>query len=124
MTGEHRRRVMICDDEPDFRAIVVDVVKGMGMDPVEVGRPEDFAGTYEADAPDIVVLDIVMPNIDGLELVDWLADAGYRGKLVLVSGYNPNYARAAHTMADLKGISGVTVLQKPVSLADLRAVFA
>lgn len=124
MSGEPKRRVMICDDEPDFRAIVVDVVKGMGMEPVEVGRPEDFAGTYEAGAPDIVVLDIVMPNIDGLELVDWLADAGYRGRLVLVSGYNPNYARAARTMADLKGIAGVTVLQKPVSLADLRAVLA
>jgi len=124
MSGERQRRVMICDDEPDFRAIVVDVVRGMGMDPVEVGRPEDFAGTYEAGAPDIVVLDIVMPNIDGLELVDWLADAGYRGRLVLVSGYNPNYARAARTMADLKGIAGVTVLQKPVSLADLRAVLA
>jgi len=124
MSVERKRRVMICDDEPDFRAIVVDVVRGMDMDPVEVCRPEDFAGTYEAGAPDIVVLDIVMPNIDGLELVDWLADAGYRGKLVLVSGYNPNYARAAHTMADLKGISGVTVLQKPVSLADLRAVLA
>lgn len=122
MSGERKCRVMICDDEPDFRAIVVDVVRGMGMDPVEVGRPEDFAGTYEADTPDIVVLDIVMPNIDGLELVDWLADAGYRGRLVLVSGYNPNYARAARTMADLKGIAGVTVLQKPVSLADLRAV--
>ena len=124
MSGERKRRVMICDDEPDFRAIVVDVVKGMGMEPVEVGRPEDFAGTYEAGAPDIVVLDIVMPNIDGLELVDWLAGAGYRGRLVLVSGYNPNYARAARTMADMKGIASVTVLQKPVSLADLRAVLA
>ncbi len=124
MAGDHKRRVMICDDEPDFRAIVVDVVRGMEMDPVEVRRPEDFAGIYEAGAPDIVVLDIVMPNIDGLELVDWLAGAGYRGRLVLVSGYNPNYARAARTMADMKGIASVTVLQKPVSLADLRAVLA
>lgn len=124
MAGDRKRRVMICDDEPDFRAIVVDVVRGMEMDPVEVRRPEDFAGIYEAGAPDIVVLDIVMPNIDGLELVDWLAGAGYRGRLVLVSGYNPNYARAARTMADMKGIASVTVLQKPVSLADLRAVLA
>ena len=124
MAGDHKRRVMICDDEPDFRAIVVDVVRGMEMDPVEVRRPEDFAGIYEAGAPDIVVLDIVMPNIDGLELVDWLAGAGYRGRLVLVSGYNPSYARAARTMADMKGIASVTVLQKPVSLADLRAVLA
>ena len=124
MCSEHRTRVMICDDEPDFRAIVADVVTGMDMEAVEVGKPEEFAQTYESGVPDIVVLDIVMPNIDGLELVDWLADAGYRGRLVLVSGYNPNYARAAHTMADLKGIASVTVLQKPVSLADLRAVLA
>ena len=124
MSSDHKRRVMICDDEPDFRAIVVDVVAGMGMEAVEVGRPEEFAASYAAGAPDIVVLDIVMPNIDGLELVGWLAETGYRGRLVLVSGYNPNYARAARTMADLKGIAGVTVLQKPVALADLRAVLA
>ncbi len=124
MSSEPMKRVMICDDEPDFRAIVADVVTGMRMEAIEVARPEAFAETYEAGAPDIVVLDIVMPNIDGLELVDWLANAGYRGRLVLVSGYNPNYARAAHTMADLKGIASVTVLQKPVSLADLRAVLA
>lgn len=124
MSSEPNMRVMICDDEPDFRAIVADVVTGMRMEAIEVARPEAFAETYEAGPPDIVVLDIVMPNIDGLELVDWLANAGYRGRLVLVSGYNPNYARAAHTMADLKGIASVTVLQKPVSLADLRAVLA
>jgi len=124
MPTDRQQRVMICDDEPDFRAIVADVVQGMDMEAVEVARPEDFAATYAQGTPDIVVLDIVMPNIDGLELVDWLANAGYQGRLVLVSGYNPNYARAAHTMADLKGIASVIVLRKPVALADLRAVLA
>ena len=117
-------RVMICDDEPDFRAIVRDVVEGMNMLAIDVARPEDFAQIYDQNHPDIVVLDIVMPNIDGLELVGWLSDAGYEGRLVLVTGFNPNYARAARTLADLKGIASVEVLQKPVALADLRAALA
>ncbi len=121
MSTEPQTRVMICDDEPDFRAIVRDVVEGLGMLAVEVAQPENFADTYALGVPDIVVLDIVMPNVDGLELVGWLSEAGYEGRLVLVSGFNPNYARAASTLADLKGIASVSVLQKPVSLADLRA---
>lgn len=124
MSIDQKTRVMICDDEPDFRAIVQDVVEGMGMQAIDVPRPEDFADIYGENQPDIVVLDIVMPNIDGLELVSWLCDAGYSGRLVLVSGFNPNYARAARTLADLKGIASVTVLQKPVALADLRSALA
>jgi len=96
----------------------------MGMQAIDVARPEQFADIYREFKPDIVVLDIVMPNIDGLELVGWLSDAGYEGRLILVTGFNPHYARAASTLADLKGISSVAVLQKPVALADLRAALA
>ncbi len=124
MSTEPQTRVMICDDEPDFRAIVHDVVEGMGMQAIDVAWPEQFADIYREFKPDIVVLDIVMPNIDGLELVGWLSDAGYEGRLILVTGFNPHYARAASTLADLKGISSVAVLQKPVALADLRAALA
>ncbi|MDF1721383.1 MAG: response regulator [Minwuia sp.] len=124
MSSDAIKRILICDDEPDFRAIVRDVVEGMGFEAIEVAQPELFADTFARCIPEIVVLDIVMPNIDGLELVTWLTGEGYKGRLVLVTGFNPNYARAARTLADLKGIASVSVLQKPVALADLRAALA
>lgn len=114
------KRVLICDDEPDFRAFVRRVAEGLGHQAFEVEAPGRFAQAYREAAPETIVLDIVMPEIDGLELVNWLGENGYRGHLLLVTGYNPSYAKAARTMADLKGIASVAVLQKPVALAALR----
>ena len=70
--------------------------------------------------PDVVVLDIVMPGIDGVELVQWLAERGKQVHVVIVTGFTPNYATLAKKLGEAKGLLSVTTLTKPVRMAALQ----
>jgi YesN/AraC family two-component response regulator len=65
------------------------------------------------------VLDIIMPDVDGIELVQWLGERNCQAKVIVVTGYNPLYSEAAGPLGEAQGLT-VTTLLKPVSLADLR----
>lgn len=115
------KRLLVLDDEPDFGAFVRRVAEGLGFEVTVLDRATEFRSSYQTVQPDIVVLDIVMPQIDGIELVSWLAEIDSRARVILVSGYNPHYADAAEVLAKSKGRFPVTSLLKPVSLDKLEA---
>lgn len=116
-------RLLIIDDEADFRAYVRQVAEGAGYEVAEAGDPITFMKHYETHRPSVVIVDIILPNIDGIELVRWLAERGFGGKLAVVTGHNPRYARAAEAVGRAHGMT-VLVLTKPVAMADLRAAIA
>ena len=113
-------RLLVVDDEPRFRDFVKNVAVKLGFD-VECARDgHEFMTLCEANAPDVVVLDIVMPGIDGVELVQWLAKRGQQLHLIIVTGFVPNYAILAKKLGEAKGLLSVKTLTKPVRLADLQ----
>lgn len=116
-------RLLIVDDEADFRAFVRQVGEGVGFDVTEAGEPAAFMKYYQDLNPVAIVLDIILPNADGIELVRWLADRGFGGRLAVVTGHNPRYARAAEALGAASGMK-VTILTKPVKIVDLRAALA
>lgn len=69
--------------------------------------------------PEVIVLDVVMPEADGVEFINWHAASGQTAKLVVVSGVNPVYANLAAMIAKARGFTSVTVLDKPVRLKAL-----
>ncbi len=79
---------------------------------------------YGAFDPTAIVLDVVTPETDGIELVKWLSDRQYQGKLLIVTGFTPRYAEMASSLSIVKGMTSVTTLYKPVDLAKLRAALA
>ena len=114
-------RLLIVDDEPEFCQFVRKVAKDMEFDVRVTTRAPDFKQAYPAFDPTVIVLDVVMPGTDGIELVNWLADRQYRGKLIIVTGFAPHYAEMASTLSAVKGIPSVIPLHKPVELAKLQA---
>ena len=109
------------DDEPDFTEFVREVAEGLGFEVTIVNQSLKFKSTFEAIKPTMIVLDIVMPDIDGIELIEWLADVGNEAGVIIVTGYNPHFAEAAKVFAEVKGRFLVTSITKPVSLAALSA---
>jgi len=118
------KRLMVVDDEADFCTFVREVAERDGFAVRIVTRSTEFVTAYEEFKPTIIVLDIVMPELDGIELVQWLASQGSPARIVLVTGYNPQYAETAEVLGTLKGLSEIRTLSKPVSAKVLREALA
>src|SRR6476620_8546241 len=81
-----RPTVLIVDDHSDFRASARDLLESEGF--MVVGEASDGAGALEAAAtlrPDVVLLDIQLPDIDGLTVAERLASIAGAPAVVLIS---------------------------------------
>ena len=115
-----RKRLLVVDDEPRFREFVVRVASKLGFEIETAAGGREFMALCEVFEPDIAVIDVVMPGIDGVELVQWLAEKKIDLHLVIVTGFAPNYAILAKKLGQAKGLRSVTTLNKPVRLAALK----
>ncbi|MDH3239761.1 MAG: response regulator [Alphaproteobacteria bacterium] len=114
------RRLLAIDDEPDFMEILREVAEGLGFDVKTTEKADEFAEIYESFNPTVIVLDLVMPEVDGVELAHWLAHEKCQAKIIFVTGHNPRFADAAQDLATKGDLVSVTTLSKPVSLGTLR----
>jgi len=62
------QRILVVDDEQSIRTIVEYALKDAGFDVVTVGRGDDAIHVVEREAIDLVVLDVMLPGMDGLEV--------------------------------------------------------
>lgn len=118
------KTVLIVDDNEEFAEFVRDAAEQLSYRTVILTDSRQFAELFERVKPDILVLDIVMPNVEGTEIVQWLVNQGARTRVILVSGSNPLYTRIAKTLGEARGLPPVTVMQKPVRLDALREALA
>ncbi len=114
------KRVLIVDDEPRFATFVERIALQMGFEVEVTNHGREFQKAYLRKRPDIVVIDMVMPDIDGNELVLWLVEQRYEADVIIITGYHPDYADNARLLAEFKGLHSVATLSKPVSIARLR----
>jgi DNA-binding response OmpR family regulator len=114
-------RLLIVDDEPEFGEYVGRVGERIGLSVRVTTNAKTFKETFQSFDPTVIVMDIVMPEVDGIELIEWLSENECTAKVILVTGFNPHYADATQKLGEARGMMSVTTLTKPVSLADLKA---
>jgi DNA-binding response OmpR family regulator len=114
-------RLLIVDDEPDFCEFVRRAFVGLDYDVEVTTTAKAFKTTYKRFAPSVIVLDVVIPDVDGIEIVQWLAAQGCTAGLLILSGANPLYAEAAEVVGKVTGKMPIKAMRKPVSAVDLRA---
>lgn len=115
------QRLLAIDDDKAFRDFLGSVMAETDYRSVITGDADAFKQAYHDLDPTVVLLDMVMPETDGFELMQWLMDQGYTSKVVLITGFNARYAEMALTLGTDRGLPDVISLPKPVPLADLRA---
>ena len=64
--------VLVVDDEPIVREVVVRYLEHEGYRTLEAGDGEHAKILLEAERPDLVVLDVMLPGVDGLDLCRWI----------------------------------------------------
>jgi PAS domain S-box-containing protein len=106
-----RARVLVVDDDPQVRHVTASFLNGFGYDEVEVPSGEAALERLTAERFDIVVADLAMPGMSGLDLAEAVRGRFPALPFLLVTGH----AEAARIPADF------SVLEKPFLSADLAA---
>jgi CheY-like chemotaxis protein len=60
-------KVLVVDDEPEVRQVLIEFLSSRGYDVTPAARGADAVAIVEKDKPDLVLLDVSMPEMDGVE---------------------------------------------------------
>ena len=82
-----RTRILVVDDEPQVLRLVRNTLSEADYTPIATGNPDDVECLVEAEKPDLVLLDLVMPGTDGLELMERILEIADL-PVIFLSGYN------------------------------------
>ncbi len=114
-------KLLVVDDEEDICELVCSVAKNLGFDTTAVNNTERFVDFYSDDM-NFIVLDLSMPGVDGVELIRFLADKQCSASIILMSGMGTSILHSAKAIAEGRKLSVLKVLNKPFSIAELKAV--
>lgn len=109
--------VVLVDDDDFVREIMCAMLAGLGVTVIhEAGNGREALALLErlAPAPDFVICDVYMPDMDGIELMEELARLAYPGKVILLSGVNPETLQLARDIATGEGVQLVGAFLKPI----------
>ena len=108
-------RVLVVDDEPDIRGLVKEILEDEGY---SVTIAESAAAAREArrgQRPDVVLLDIWMPDLDGISLLrEWSERGGLPCPVIMMSGHG-----TIETAVEATRLGAYDFVEKPISLAKL-----
>ena len=112
-------RLLLIDDEPSLAAFVANAATLSGFEPVVTNNDGIFREEFHAEVPGMVVLDLGMPGMDGVELLRFLAEQDYRSPVLIVSGFDRRVLDSAFRLGEALGLSMAGPLEKPVRLEAL-----
>ena len=99
--GPRPSRILVLDDDPGTLRAVREMLTDAGYEPVVTGVPEDLAGLIRSRKPHLVLLDLLLPGRDGLELLREVPELSDQ-PVIFISGYGreETIARALEEGAD------------------------
>lgn len=109
-------RLLLIDDEPALAEYLANAARSSGFEPTITERDDQFRDAFIANQPEMVALDLGMPGMDGVELTRFLADQGYRGPVLIVSGFDRRVLETAFRLGEELGLHMVGPVEKPVRL--------
>ena len=107
-------RLLIVDDDRRFAQELRADAEQLGLAVETVHEPVTFGPVLASWKPDIIAMDLVMPDADGLELLHACARHSYPGRLILMSGGFELYLDMAQEIATRHGLRVAAKLPKPL----------
>jgi DNA-binding NtrC family response regulator len=113
-------RILVVDDEPDIRRLVSEILEDEGYEVAMAENASEARQLKESTKPDLILLDIWMPDLDGITLLkEWVADDALLCPVVMMSGHGSVEAAVEATR-----LGAYDFLEKPLSLAKLLLIVA
>lgn len=115
-----KRRVIIIDDDPAFARTLTKMVGSLGHDVVVKGD-SSASHTYEVRDDDIIFVDLLMPRVSGVQVLEQLARQGVKSTIVLMSGHDHSLREAEKFVKKLD-LRFAGMLFKPFRLPDVKSI--
>jgi len=115
-------RLLVIDDEPALAEFVAQVANDCGFVTTLTSDDNGFRQAFVGERPDMVVLDLGMPGMDGVELLRFLATQESRAPVLIISGFDRRVLEAAFRLGQALGLKMIGPLEKPVRAGDLEQV--
>lgn len=114
----NNHRILIVEDEADVSCALQSFLGRRGFIVSATSSGREALCLVEVSRPDLILLDIALNDINGVEVLQQLRDKQAASKVVVITGqmYPP------HEVERIKGLGAIDYLQKPVSLAQLEKV--
>jgi two-component system alkaline phosphatase synthesis response regulator PhoP len=109
-------KVLIIEDDEVIASSMAQHLSGAGFDPVTVGRGEVGLARLRYEAPDVLVLDLMLPGLDGWSLIESARAEGIGTPIIVVSARGTEHDRV-HALQ----IGADDYLVKPFSMKELVA---
>jgi len=113
MTSNNGLRILLAEDEEAMRTYLARALTSAGYEVVSVDRGTEAAPLLESQHFDLLLSDIVMPEMDGIELAQVCSEVSPRTKVMFITGFAAVSLRASKEQPQAK------VLSKPFHLRDL-----
>ena len=117
-------RLLAIDDHADSAELIARVATGLGIDARTAAKPDAMRKNLASWQPDIVTLDLCMPEEDGFGVFSLLEKQGFAGRIVIVSGHDEWLRRSATRLGSARGLNIAGNLAKPVDLRKLRELLS
>lgn len=118
-------RILVVDDEPFMLTLLTHMLAGLGFTSVATCDNGTEALQWvdtASNRPNLILLDLNMPNMDGIEFVRKLVEHDYAGSLILVSGEAERVLQMTVKLVRAHEITVLGHVRKPVSLEGLAAL--
>jgi DNA-binding response OmpR family regulator len=104
--------VLVVDDDPDIRELLFTALEDEGFEVVPAGNGQEALAIIRTFRPDVIVLDLMMPVMDGWQFANELRARDEEIPLVLLSA-------ARDLRAHAKTLSAAEIIEKPFDLGEL-----
>lgn len=117
-----KTHLAIVDDDPSFVELFEEVATSFGYRVSCFTEAKKFLNSIDHDPPQLIALDIVMPDMDGIEVIQALSKRAEDFEVILCTGYNLEYLEIAEILSKRGRIRVRGRLQKPIRLNHIEKI--
>jgi CheY-like chemotaxis protein len=116
------KKLLIVDDQAGITKVVGLIAQQLGLEFKALNSSATATEEFIEFRPDMLILDMIMPEKDGIDVLNEILLTGIPSKIVLTSGYSDAYLRLAEGVAKFHESGQVSILKKPFRRAELIAL--